>query len=535
MSYPHKIHPLVVEDEIDATGNYRAIFAELCKRFELAPPRFAHSFEDAEAALRTNTIFHLIVLDLGLPLHRLEPAQAGVEPGIRILEIAAEREAYPVPAVVVISGRLNRAKIPGLVEKLHSFHYGQLVSKGVDDDKEIALAVESINRYSDVGIHVQDGAGKLCPTLAPREEDILRRSVIAQNQCVGVDLQWWGSYSSNSSAPVRDTSGLTKVMVGRFLLDDGMESSHPTFFKFEPAENAAYLRRDASIMTQKLQHIKIFPAFTAGRRTLLVTQKVGDSMNLPLPLCDFLRQSPELVMPHLSGIVASICEQLAHLGGSRNERRLIKDILWPHHKREWLEKTWAEYASDSMKGDLLANPVVLFDELSTGTSDMWVGIRSCNHGDLNATNIALDHEGESVRAYIFDAGGVKGDVNCRDLATLEVTSILHRTASAVKGVVRFYEGFYERPAEPHDIARIESCPGVVCNTQTLIQEIRKQIPADDLRLYALMVLDAALVQLGGLAFDVARNKISDPSDAALLAALATKWYRRVSDPSRKSE
>ena len=42
-----------------------------------------------------------------------------------------------------------------------------------------------------------------------------------------------------------------------------------------------------------------------------------------------------------------------------------------------------------------------------------------------------------------------------------------------------------------------------------------------------MVFDNALMQLGGLYFQVSSNKIRDPRDAARLATLTATWLRRI--------
>ncbi len=45
--------------------------------------------------------------------------------------------------------------------------------------------------------------------------------------------------------------------------------------------------------------------------------------------------------------------------------------------------------------------------------------------------------------------------------------------------------------------------------------------------YALMVFDQAMIQFGGLAYTVSRNKITAPQDAALLAGLTAKWLLAI--------
>jgi hypothetical protein len=356
MSYPRKIHTLIVEDEEKPVLNYGDIFAGLAKTFDVVKPMVAHSLADAEAALRASTIYHLLVLDLGLPLVRRQQAEPGVDPGLRVLDVAADRHDYPIPAVVVISGRLNQTKLPGLLERLQRFSYGQVINKGIDEDTEIAKALTAVHRYSDFGIYIADAKDALCPTLSPREEDMLRRCILKQGNCIGVDLAWWGSYASHSSAPSRDAPGLSKVLAGKFILDHGMEFSHLSFFKFEAAENAAYAQRDVSIMGQKLTHVKPVYAMTAGPRSLLVTQKVGHCQGPPIPLANFLLGRSDTVLPLIAEVVSDVTEQLNRLGQEHEDRRAVKDLLWPHHRRERLERVLAAYPCEPPGSDPDSDP-----------------------------------------------------------------------------------------------------------------------------------------------------------------------------------
>jgi hypothetical protein len=85
-------------------------------------------------------------------------------------------------------------------------------------------------------------------------------------------------------------------------------------------------------------------------------------------------------------------------------------------------------------------------------------------------------------------------------------------------------GLYGKGPEAFSLPEVESDRRR--NTISFIQAIRRRAfqrsPKD---LYALMVVDNALLQLGGLAFGSALNKIAAPKAACLLAALASNWYR----------
>ena len=285
MSYSWQIQTLIVEDEQAPTENYREIFKGLAG---VAPPVFAPSFDEAAKQLASSSIFHLVIIDLGLPQATHEAAQQGVEPGIEVLHRAAGREDYPIPAVLVISGRLGQTRYQLQETLMQDFWFGRAVNKGIDEFDAIEAALLKVHEYCGVGIHMRDGSGKLCPTLSPREEDLLRRCALGQQHCIGLNLEWWGAYHGNSlPARVADVSA-TKVLMGRFLLRDGRESSRPTFFKFEASETAAFSHQDTAVMVQKLSHVKLCTAMRASSRSLLVTQQVGESSARPISLAEFL-------------------------------------------------------------------------------------------------------------------------------------------------------------------------------------------------------------------------------------------------------
>lgn len=531
MSYPRKIHTLIVEDEPVPIENYRSIFDSLAKQHDLVEPRFARSFEDAKRILAMPEILHLLILDLGLPLETRGEAMTGIDAGRSLLKLAAERDGYPIPALVVISGRLSIANLTELEGQLRqSFWHGTLVNKGVDEDDAIEQAIRAIHRYCDVGIHVHEAGGQLCPTLSPREEDLLRRCVLSQPERLGLDLEWWGKFQprlTDSSGSKRDTA---TVLAGHFLLDRGMGSSQTSFFKFRSADGATYTRNDAEVMVQKLNHIKVMGAVTSSSRSLLVTQKVGDSTRPPVSLSDYLRRDPTIVQPQIPLIVGAISSQLHRLGEPDNQQWPLRRLLWKCHDRDKLAQAWADLGVN-LGVDLPAgarDPLATFDDLRTSETSVYVGVRRCTHGDLNATNIALDDNGGKVDAYIFDAEGIHADVDARDLAVLEVTSLLHHAlddgGSVVKHCVDFYGTFVTPPAD----LDCTSGPPLVRNTRKLIAEIRRHaLKSADESVYAAVVFDVTLQQLGGLAWQRSGNKIIIHRDAAVLAGLAAGWCTRV--------
>jgi hypothetical protein len=66
------------------------------------------------------------------------------------------------------------------------------------------------------------------------------------------------------------------------------------------------------------------------------------------------------------------------------------------------------------------------------------------------------------------------------------------------------------------------------NTFNLVREIRHHaLKMNDLSVYALMVFDCAMLQLGGLAIQSRQNKIARPDGAVKLADVASKWLLAV--------
>ena len=142
MSYPRKLHILVIEDDADAIEAYKSSFALLAKTYQLVDPVFARSFADAKKHIDGSAIFHLVLLDLNLPM-----AAAGRRlrawPGEQLLEDLTQRDSYPVPVVLVVSGKLNLAEsIGGLQDRLaKDFWYGRLVNKGLGQESEIEVGM----------------------------------------------------------------------------------------------------------------------------------------------------------------------------------------------------------------------------------------------------------------------------------------------------------------------------------------------------------------------------------------------------------
>lgn len=408
------------------------------------------------------------------------------------------------------------------------FWYGQMVNKGPDLPDELKRGLGKAHEYCDVGIQLQDSGRAWFPTISPREEDLLRRCVLSQQSCLGVDLQWWGAELGPSVSRPRHDAGPTKVLMGRFLLDDGLEVSRPTFFKFEPAGNARYACRDVGILDQKLSHVKVKHANTSRSRSLLVTQSVTDSR--PIPLDQFLAGDPRSVQPHLPDLVADITGQLGQLGRCSDGQVPVRELLWKHHDRATLLAAWQRTDIRQVLKSGLQSPQLAFDNLSRNEALVWVTQRSCTHGDLNATNVAVDAgSSDRPRAYIFDAEGVHADVATRDLAVLEVTTLLFLAAPEVEQNFPAFRAFYADGLCPATLPDdLTSLPPLVQNTIHLLGIIRKTVQEmPNPEVYPLMVFDTSIIQLGGLVVQPVRNKIAAPVHACYLASWAAAWVQKV--------
>jgi len=527
MSYPGKMHTLVVEDEAGMRENYKITFDTLGKKYPLAVPTFAVSYDDACAQLASPAIYHLVIIDLGLPFKTRQEAQSGVEPGLELVKRAASREHHPVPAILVISGRLGLTKLPDLTTQIvQGFWYGQAVNKGTDEHDEIEKAVRAVEVYNGIGIHLQDGGHQWYPTITPREDDLLRRCALRVG-AIGVDVRWWGAEKARSEQPEDANNGSTKVLMGRFILDHGREHSRATFFKFEPAANGPWVFKNADILDQKLRHIKVVYKHAAPTRSMLVTQSV--SAGEPTSLVGFLRGDPAAVGPALGQIVQDIHEQLYSLGTLHDDQIPLRNVFWEYLAKQTanLVEAWKRHASaDLPVGGV--DPLSLFTYLNASDKSVWVKFKTCNHGDLNASNVALEKVENSLRAFIFDAGSVEQAIAAKDLAYLEVTTLLFARGEGCVDLVDECRGLYEGPVAIGDGFEFSAGGTVAQNVKRFIAEIRRAaLASTDASIYALLVFDVALQQLAGLVVQSSGNKIADPRSAAKLVALVAVWISKI--------
>lgn len=530
MSYPRKLHILVIEDDADVIEAYKTSFALLAKSFPLVEPVFARSHNDAKKHIDGAEVFHVVLLDLNLPLAIRDQPVDGLAPGEQLLEDLAKRDSYPVPVILIVSGKLGLAHIGGLQDRLaKDFWYGRLVNKGTEQqDREIEEGLVQALKYIDVGIHIRDAGKEWFPTLSPREEDLLRRCVLSQPSRLGVDVRWWSAEPGQSVSRPSPNRGPTKVMMGHFLMDDGMGTSIPTFFKFEPAGNGPSVCRDIGILAQKLGHIKVFHTSHSRQRSLIVTQS-ATNRGIPVSLNDYLQTDPSEAGSNIPKLISQIVEQLNLLGDQTDDEVMFSAFLWEYLDRGAILKAWSSCDTRQIVEDGFANPVATFDHLKVSSTKQWATRRSCSHGDLNATNVAIDASAPNdPQAYIFDAAGMKPDFEFRDLATLEVTTILFNSVGIDDQLIQASRAFYESDFLPSGSLNATANGQLAQNVFAMITAIRSLFQSNQQRsAYALLVFDAALRQLSGLGFQPSPNKVNNPLHACYLAAWAAKWLNEI--------
>lgn len=517
MSYPYRVQPLVIEDE----PTVKELYEELLGRFGTAPPKFAFCYNDAIEHLKSSAIFHLVLLDLRLPVSAGLPAPESIDLGLSLLGECARREWYPVPALLIVSGHVGKASQSDLSESLHgSFHYGHVIVKGPDPElltAEIGKAIDSIKRYTSIGVHVRDAGRAVFPVIGPREDDLLRRSVLEYPRGVGLDIEWWSA--NRYSVPQEPEGEWTKVLMGRFVLDDGDRPSRPHFFKLYPSSMRSGTVAAAQGLGSKLQHVSVVADVAGPTRALVVTQAVGPGDRRPMPLGQWLSRSGESV-DAVRSVAAQIVQQVDQLGSSSPNMQPLSKFLWVDHDDGRLTQEWVKHGDSHFDRNLGPDPITVFRKLRAETTSWRYSEQSFVHGDLHVENVAVDvgDAVDQVRAFIFDAGATSRAPRLKDFAMLEVSVLLHSDGGLKPQML---DSLYE----PNQSETTDASAPL-----TFLQALRiKCMPANDPQwpLYALLVFDQALVQLGGLAFGVSRNKVRNPRDAALLAARTGHWVCRL--------
>lgn len=542
MSFPINLQPLVIEDNEDIKEVYSRIFETIATDysdlpFSAAPPCFAFSYEEAIEYLGSSKIFHVVILDLRLPEKPKLPAIIeDIELGLKLLDHCLERERYPIPALLVISAHIDITEQARMQETLRrGFHYGRAFVKGPRLDEEIHRACREALRYCSVGVHLRDAGDEQYPTITPREEDLLRRSALEQQGVIGLDLNWWSAKRAHEVAKrsVASASAWTKVLMGRYLLDGGRGASRPKFFKLLAGSDAESVIQSARAVELKLSHIKVTSTVTAKSTALIVTEKVGAQDARPKSLEDFFTEArPEQALD----IARQITSQVQQLGDLLSESRMLKTILWAAHDGGRLSEQWNRFGGKEIQRRMGSevDPISLYAELVICEDKLRLKEQSLVHGDLQISNVALDIDTHKAEGYIFDPGVIKRSVAGRDLAVLEVSVILHQQIDS-DTFPQICSTLY-RSSEAlgkESVGSIEDPVGK--NVVEFIRTLREAAGAwNEPDIYALMVFDFVLIQVGGLAFGSSGNKILDSRSAVYLLAVVAEWYqklRRSSEPS----
>jgi CheY-like chemotaxis protein len=536
MSYPAMLQALVIEDEEGPKVAYEEIFKKLASEssglpFRPAPPRFAFSYEQALQFVEGSKIFHLVILDLRLPQRQGMPELEDEELGLDLLIRCANRDRFPIPAALVISGHIGSTDQIHMQQTLHQgFCYGRPLVKGDFSllEEAIRRACREVARYTAVGIHLRASGRDQYPTLSPRDEDLLRRSVLQENGRIGLDLDWWSAkLSRDQSLDSTVEPQWTKVLMGRYLLDEDGGASRPMFFKLMPTSEAQSAIDGARRAAQRLAHITIVSSVVARSASLMVTEKVGAQDARPRPLGEVFG---DFDSERMLKIARQIASQVDQLGDLLPESRPLRAILWPAHDVGNLAGQWSRFRDD-LPLQAGAEPVNLYSRLSVCEERIRLNMRSIVHGDLHIGNVALDVSDGSAEAYVFDPGACGSDVAGRDIASLEVSAILHQRI-AIEAVIEICSALY-RSSGPSEVADAGALSAQVGNTIQFVTGLRAAVAGwNDRWLYALMVFDSALIQVGGLATELSGNYIDDPRCAVYVLAAAAAWYQSLQSACR---
>jgi CheY-like chemotaxis protein len=431
MSYPLTLQPLVIEDEDNVKDTYQIIFEAISRElgnllpFRIAAPCYAFSYEQALRLLDGSKIFHVVILDLRLPEKQGLPEVQDQDLGLDLLERCINRERFPIPALLVISGHVGSTDQVRIQDRLReNFFYGRLLFKGDFAllEGEIKRTCTEALRYVGIGIHLRDEGEKQYPTLTPRDEDLLRRSVLQQHGGIGVDLKWWSATRCQEGAVV-GANPWTKVLMGRYLLDDGGGASRPKFFKLLAGGDSHSVIESARRIEQKLTHIKITSTVVSKSTGLIVTEKVGAQDERPKPLGEIFTTIDRKGAFEIAG---QIVGQVRQLGELLDDSKPLKSLLWPAHDERALRDQWKDLQPRLSERVPNIDPIELYHELHQSDQKLRLQEQPIVHGDLHMGNVALDSTPRGLEAYIFDAGVIRRSTAGRDLAVLEVSILLHQ-------------------------------------------------------------------------------------------------------------
>jgi hypothetical protein len=313
--------------------------------------------------------------------------------------------------------------------------------------------------------------------------------------------------------------------MGRFLLDADQGASLPKFFKIFPDTNARDTIESARRAQHKLRHIKVSSALTSTSAALIVTEKVGAQEERPHSLEDFyLIATPNQICE----VAQQVSQQIRQLGDILSESKAESAILWPFHDIQRIQEQWKKFGGQEVmeKATLQTDPLLLYDKLTKSSRRLRLKEQSLSHGDLHISNVALDISEERADAYIFDPGWSSRDVAGRDHAVLEVSTLLHQDIDS-NVFAELCHILYPKGGQ-EDIETKGGGSKIGINVAKFVKEIRRAaLEVNDITVYALMILDNAFIQVGGLSYGMSGNMIRNPQSAVYYLAIVADWCVRI--------
>jgi len=183
--------------------------------------------------------------------------------------------------------------------------------------------------------------------------------------------------------------------VGRFVLAESYREFATAFSSSKPLKRK-YSQNDMCVMVSKLSHIK---RCAAKREPQLdqFTQQVGDSSARAHSLAELLANDQTKSF-QAADRRSTDRGATVRLGSVTEDKSPISGLLWKMARPDKIRGCVFTLCARSEHQIFSAA-----GELRSSNTLVWVKRRSCTHGDLNATNVAIEATAERYHAYIIDA------------------------------------------------------------------------------------------------------------------------------------
>lgn len=259
MTTRRQLNVLIVEDE----EVFQKSYCTKLQRLGNCTATIATSFAEAEKHLDASRDFHLVLLDLCVPP---EPGMSAkdedIAQGRGLIDRCIARDEYPIPALLVVTGYLEKMAQEAEREKLkREFHCGELLLKNrlAPGDQEIERAVERIEKFLDVRV---DGV-----RLTDREEYLVRRVATSRN-CLAFKLS---EPTEKQKEALRDSpfeGDSAKTFVAKQIIANNVESLQEYYFSFAPSLRYHDVIRRAQTWAAGPSRAEIILSFTSNKRAL---------------------------------------------------------------------------------------------------------------------------------------------------------------------------------------------------------------------------------------------------------------------------